>query len=146
MHEKMNGGWEEKHDQKFGHKNKDELEATYQNLICVLSQANLGMGTGNNIGIKSAKTDYVFVINPDITLNSNTLDELFLASAKLPEFSILSPIASDVNYPNYGMFNRKRKFEKTNQPFKVDYVDGFAMLLNKNTFKNDKYALTIFFW
>ena len=124
---------------------KDELEATYQNLRCVLTQTNLGMGTGNNIGIKSAKTDYVFMINPDTTLNSNTLDELFLASTKLPEFSILSPIASDVNYPNYGMFNRKRKFEKTNQPFKVDYVDGFAMLLNKNRFKNDIYFDENFF-
>ena len=45
------------------------------------------MGAGNNIGIKSAlTTDYVFILNPDVTLEPNTLDELFLMSKKLPEF------------------------------------------------------------
>ena len=41
---------------------KDELEATYQNLRCILSETNIGMGAGNNIGIKLAETDYVFII------------------------------------------------------------------------------------
>ena len=36
---------------------KDELEKSYKNVSCVLSNENLGMGSGNNIGIKEAKTD-----------------------------------------------------------------------------------------
>ena len=43
------------------------------------------------------------------------------------------------------MFNKKKKFEKTNFPFKVDYVDGFAMLLNKKKFKNSVYFDENFF-
>ena len=84
---------------------KDELEATYQNLRCILSETNIGMGAGNNIGIKLAETDYVFILNPDVTLETDTLDELFSASAKLSEFSILSPASLDINFPNYGMLN-----------------------------------------
>ena len=39
---------ENSNDKKF----KDELESKYQNLKCILSGSNLGMGAANNIGIK----------------------------------------------------------------------------------------------
>ena len=60
------------------------------------------MGAGNNIGIKLAKTDYVLILNPDVVLEKNTLDELFLASNELSNFSILSPLENKI--PNYGSF------------------------------------------
>tara|TARA_Y100000590_G_scaffold465272_1_gene637094 strand:+ start:798 stop:1670 length:873 start_codon:yes stop_codon:yes gene_type:complete len=131
---------ENSNDQKF----KERLESQYSNLQCILSKENLGMGAGNNIGIKLTKTDYVLVLNPDVTLAKNTLDEIYLASNKLGEFSIISPISSKKNFPNYGMFNKK-KIEIKNSPFKVDYVDGFAMLLNKKKFKNNIYFDENFF-
>ena len=65
---------------------KEDLESQYENLKCILSKSNIGMGAGNNIGIKSAKTDYVYILNPDATLESNTLDEIFLASKKYQNF------------------------------------------------------------
>ena len=34
---------------------KQELEKTYKNVSCILSRENLGMGCGNNLGIKKAK-------------------------------------------------------------------------------------------
>jgi len=115
---------------------KDKLESKYKNLKCVLSKSNLGMGAGNNIGIKLSQTDYVFIINPDVKLKKNTLNEIYLASKKLPEFSIVSPISINENFPNYGTFNKIRKNEISKSPFKVDYVDGFAMVLNKKNFKD----------
>ena len=57
--------------QKFKH----DLESKYQNLKCILSGSNLGMGVANNIGIKSATTDFVFILNPDVTLEPNTLEK-----------------------------------------------------------------------
>ena len=66
---------------------KEDLESQYKNLKCILSKSNIGMGAGNNIGIKSATTDYVYVLNPDATLEPNTLDEIFFASKKIPEFT-----------------------------------------------------------
>tara|TARA_Y100000590_G_scaffold462561_1_gene626981 strand:- start:465 stop:1340 length:876 start_codon:yes stop_codon:yes gene_type:complete len=124
---------------------KEDLESRYKNLKCILSGANLGMGKGNNIGIKSADTDYVLVLNPDVVLESNTLDELFESSKKVEGFSILSPISSDKNFPNYGLIDKNKKIKLSNEPFKVDYVDGFAMLINKNKFKDENYFDENFF-
>jgi len=140
---------ENSNNQKFKH----DLESKYKNLKCILSGSNLGMGAGNNIGIKAATTDYVFILNPDATLEPNTLDELYLTLEKKLDFSILSPICSDKNFPNYGISNNKRKvylenFEQIKEKglsFVVDYVDGFSMLLNKGKFKNDNYFDENFF-
>ena len=129
---------ENSNNQKFKH----DLESRYQNLKCILSGSNLGMGAGNNVGIKAATTDYVLILNPDATLEPNSLDKLFLASKKLSEFTILSPINVDLNFPNY----KTKKIPKDeNIPFQVDYVDGFSMLLNKNKFINDIYFDENFF-
>ena len=119
---------------------KEDLETKYNNLKCILSGSNLGMGVGNNIGIKLAKTDYVYILNPDVKLEPNTLDEIFSASRKIPEFSILSPINTDLNFPNY----KKVSGEKSS-PFRVESVDGFSMLLNKKKLGNDIYFDENFF-
>ena len=47
---------------------KEELETKYNNVSCILSSDNLGMGAGNNIGIKNAETDFVLILNPDVIL------------------------------------------------------------------------------
>lgn len=138
---------EQSNNQKF----KDELEAQYKNLKCILSKSNLGMGAGNNIGIKETKTEYVLILNPDVILEKNALEELFLNSNKLSDFTILAPI--EKNFANYGMFDKKnissrilnQKGEEKNYPFKVDFVDGFAMLLNKKKFKEEIYFDENFF-
>jgi len=124
---------------------KADLESKYQNLKCVLCESNLGMGAGNNIGIKLASTDYVFVLNPDVILEKNTLDEIFLASKQLDDFTILSPL--EKTFVNYKMHDEKN-FTHPNSndlPFKVDSVDGFAMLINKKKIKGDIYFDEKFF-
>ena len=69
---------EQSNDENF----KNRLEHDYRNLKCILSKSNLGMGPGNNIGIKAATTEYVLILNPDVILEKNTMEELFLASKK----------------------------------------------------------------
>ena len=121
---------------------KYDLESKYKNLKCILSGSNIGMGSGNNIGIKAATTDYVFILNPDVMLEPNTLNELYEASKKLTEFTVLSPINVDLKFPNY----KTKKIPKSeNDPFEVDYVDGFSMLLKKNKFNEDIYFDENFF-
>ena len=89
------------------------------------------MGKGNNTGIKLAKTDYVLTLNPDVILESNTIEELIKASQKISNFAILAPILSDYNYPNYKLDIERKFTSEMNSPFKVKSVDGFAMLFNK---------------
>ena len=110
---------------------KEELERTYKNVSCVLSSENLGMGAGNNTGIKKTKTDFVLILNPDVILENSTINELIVASQKVTTFAILAPISSDANYPNYKLEDDKKIIAKDNSLFKVKSVDGFAMLFNK---------------
>ena len=125
---------------------KSDLEAKYQNVKCVISKENLGMGAGNNLGIKLAKTNYVLILNPDVTLESNTLNELFLASKKIKDFSILSPLSANSQSPNYNYATPKKRIDiKNEEPFRVEYVDGFAMLFNKENFKDENFFDENFF-
>ena len=110
---------------------KKYLEKKYKNVKCIISQKNLGMGSGNNLGIKEVKTDYVLIINPDLILEDNTINELILASELIKDFSILSPISSNTNYPNYDIDENQKKLRKENIPYRVNAVDGYAMLFNK---------------
>jgi GT2 family glycosyltransferase len=123
---------------------KEEIEQKYNNLTCILSNSNLGMGVGNNIGIKAANTEYVLILNPDVVLEKNTIEELFLASKDLSNYTVLAPL--EKNFANYGMFNKKKSNKKIeDSPFEVDFVDGFAMLLNKKKFSEADYFDESFF-
>ena len=110
---------------------KEKVEKIYKNVTCVLSAQNFGMGRGNNIGIKLAKTEYVLILNPDVILEQNTIEELINASQKISNFAILAPILSDFDYPNYKLDSNKKFSNEKNFPFKVKSVDGFAILFNK---------------
>ena len=122
---------------------KKKLEAKYSK-INVIIQENTGMGSANNKGIKLCKTDYAFVINPDVTFYENTMHELITLSSKYNDYSILAPISDDTKYPNYKIRNKRIK---NNDPdfLNVDSVDGYAMLINKNKFSDNTYFDENFF-
>ena len=71
---------------------KNDVEKKYQNVRCILSKNNIGMGAGNNYGLNEIDTDYGFILNPDVVLRSNTIDEIIFASKKVDTFSIIAPI------------------------------------------------------
>jgi GT2 family glycosyltransferase len=113
---------------------KNYLENKFSNVEVIIARENLGYGKGNNLGIKKVNTQYVFILNPDAILEENCLTELYHAQLALQDdFTILAPNLLN----NYGFF-----LNKNNQPQKeimeVDYVKGFAMLINlkKIIFKN----------
>ena len=45
---------------------KKNLVSKYDNIEVIMMSKNIGMGAGNNIGLKACKTDYAFVLNPDV--------------------------------------------------------------------------------
>ena len=122
---------------------KENLEKNYSNVSCTISLKNLGMGTGNNLGIKRAKNDFILILNPDVILETSTIDELISASKKISRYAVLAPISSNTNYPNYKKLNPKSKTIDNKEPQKVRSVDGFAMLLNKK--RLDKIFLKEYF-
>ena len=112
---------------------KNDLEKKYSNVKVIMSGKNLGYGRGNNLGLSKVKTQYVFIINPDAYLDKNTLPEIKESIHLLnDDFSIIAPNLKT----NFGYFLKKQKNKMGNKIFfQVDYVEGFAMLLNLKKIK-----------
>ena len=64
------------------------------------------MGSGNNKGIHNSKTDYVYILNPDVTLNQFTIRNLNNSLKQIDDFYILSPISDNKDYPNFKIKKR----------------------------------------
>jgi N-acetylglucosaminyl-diphospho-decaprenol L-rhamnosyltransferase len=113
---------------------KKHLENKFLNVEVVIAKQNLGYGKGNNLGISKVKTQYAFILNPDSILEKNCLNELLKAQTNLKDnFTILAPNLSN----NYGYFSNKNN-NSQNEILEVDYVKGFAILINLNKIKFDK--------
>ena len=122
---------------------KKDLKEKYPN-IKVLIQENTGMGAANNKGIKLCETDYAFVINPDVKFEKDSINKLIDFSTIKNDYAILAPISDDDNHPNYSIKNKNLTNFESNY-LNVDSVDGFAMLINKKTFKDNYYFDENFF-
>ena len=112
---------------------KKKIESKYENVKCILSKKNLGMGAGNNLGIKNVNKDFALILNPDVTLENNSINEVFNAANEIDNFGIIAPISNKDEFPNY-ILNKVHKFDSV-KPFKVKSVDGYAMLLNLKRLK-----------
>ncbi len=114
---------------------KNYLESKFSNVEVFIAKENLGYGKGNNLGISKVKTQYAFILNPDAILEENCLVELFKANSLLKDdFAILAPNNSN----NYGFFSDQNNHLKKKEIMEVDYVKGFAMLINLKKVTFDK--------
>ncbi len=121
---------------------KQDLESKYDNIEVVLNK-NIGMGASNNIGIIRSKTKFVYVINPDVIFKKNTIINLIEAMKIIDDFSIVSPVNENKNFPNYEIKKKYKIFDEN--IIEVDTVDGFSMLINKTKFNNNEYFDENFF-
>jgi GT2 family glycosyltransferase len=113
---------------------KNYLENKFLNVEVVIAKENLGYGKGNNLGISKVNTQYAFILNPDVTLEENCLTELYKAQLTLQEnFTILAPNLLN----NYGFF-MKQNNDLQKEIIPVDYVKGFAMLINLKSINFEK--------
>jgi N-acetylglucosaminyl-diphospho-decaprenol L-rhamnosyltransferase len=113
---------------------KQYLENKFSNVEVIITKQNLGYGKGNNFGISKVKTQYAFILNPDAILEKNCLSELSKAQINLKDdFTILAPNLSN----NYGYFS-SQKNNLQNEILEVDYVKGFAILINLKKINFDK--------
>ena len=113
---------------------KKYLENKFSNVEVIITKQNLGYGKGNNFGISKVKTQYAFILNPDAILEKNCLSELSKAQINLKDdFTILAPNLSN----NYGYFS-SLKNNLQNEILEVDYVKGFAILINLKKINFDK--------
>ena len=119
-----------------------ELNSKYDNIEVILSN-NIGMGAGNNIGLKLCTTNFAYILNPDIKLKKDTIKNLINALSEINDFSLASPINDDPKIPNY-----KSLLPNQNESdvLSVDSIDGFQCYLILKTFPIKFFLMKTFFF
>ena len=126
----------------LNHNLKTELEQQYKNVRVIIPPKNIGIPAGYNLGIKEAKTNFVFLTQADIAFSNQSLHDLQECVSNIDDFAILSPIYdNEKHYKNYLIWNENllnqnlndkifRKFEIK----EVDHIDN-DFIINKKTFE-----------
>ena len=119
-----------------------DLRAKYDNIEVILSK-NVGMGSGNNIGLKACKTTYAYVLNPDTKFNKDTMKNLIDTLNKVSDFTIASPLNDDPKIPNYKVVDFKKTISEN--ILSVESIDGFSMFFNLKKFPDKNFFDENFF-
>lgn len=67
------------------------LEWQYPDVIFIQNSENIGMGGGNNVGMKKARGEYIVVMNPDTIAIKDVFARLFEYMEANPEVGIVGP-------------------------------------------------------
>ena len=67
------------------------FKAIYPDVKVILNGRNLGFTGGNNVGIRAAKGDFLFIVNNDTEVTAGLLEGLLEIFAKYPDAGIVSP-------------------------------------------------------
>ena len=118
-----------------------DLKTKYDNIEVILSK-NIGMGAGNNIGLKRCKTEYAYVLNPDTKLNNETIHNLLKSLNKIKDFTLASAINDNPKIPNYKFYEAS---EENEEFLSVDTIDGFSMFFNLKKFTDNNFFDENFF-
>lgn len=119
---------------------------------------NLGYAAGNNLGIRALlrrDVDAIWVLNPDTTLEPDTLEHLVSSMFRRPGVGIVGPRifysgsnpptlwfdGADIDWTRAGAtshrnMGRKESEVPTQWPFATDYVTGAAMLVRRQVFED----------
>ena len=127
--------------------NSEEILLEHSNVNIVCTGKNLGYGGGNNFGIKSVKTDYVLILNPDVICDKDFFNNISNVIKKAEDFSIIGcQYIHDKTFMPAGFFNSKINKDFVNhfknnhieELTRVDWVTGCSLLINLNKFENKK--------
>jgi N-acetylglucosaminyl-diphospho-decaprenol L-rhamnosyltransferase len=103
---------------------KEFFTKKYNNIKIYCTGSNTGYGKGNNFGISKVTTQYALNLKKLININSN--------------FHLLGCLYSKKNLENQAGYFNNSKVKKINHFTKVDWVKGFALIINLKKFKNKK--------
>ena len=115
---------------------KKKLENKFSNLKCILAGKNLGYSVANNIGLKSVKTKYALVLNPDTTLGENAIQRFLKSAEIINDFWLIGPASNQMV---------KLEFKK-NDLIEVNNLKGFAIFLNLSKFNNEYFDENFFLY
>jgi len=124
-------------------------QANYPQVKFIRSEENLGFAGGNNLGIKEATGDYLFLVNNDTEFTAGLIEKLVAVMDSKPEVGMISPMIkyySDKNliqYAGYTQMNyytcrnsciglrEKDTGQYNNITAPTAYCHGAAMMIRK---------------
>ena len=87
-----------------------EILSDFNNVEIICTGENLGYGKGNNFGLKSTKTDYALILNPDLTCNSDFFSNISEVIEIAKDFTIIGcQYQKDKIFLPAGFFDKKKK-------------------------------------
>ena len=119
----------------------------------IRSETNLGFAGGNNLGIREAIGDYIFLVNNDTEFTEELIDKLVETLDSNPEVGIVSPkiryfdrpdILQYAGYTKMNYYTARNncigQFEKDNGQYdnltgETGYAHGAAMMVTKEAIK-----------
>lgn len=124
----------------------------FQKCPLISNKKNIGQAAGFNMGIRLAlekMADYVLLLDSRVILAKETLSRMLEIAEKENTLGIFSPLFLENNFGNILSPERriswlKMKVEKNNRSFskedktqlrKTSLIDGYAMLIKKEVFK-----------
>ncbi|QOG03807.1 glycosyltransferase family 2 protein [Flavobacterium sp. MDT1-60] len=124
------------------------INSSYPQVEFIQCIKNFGFGAANNIGIKKAydnSADFVFLLNQDAWVKSDTIEKLIFAQQNEPEFGIVSPIHLngkgedlDYNFSNYiipskckGLYSDIYLNKVKSSIYLVNFVNAAGWLLSR---------------
>ena len=113
---------------------KNKIENIFTNVNCILAGENKGYATANNIGLKSVKTKYALILNPDTILDKEAIKNFFNASEQVKDFWLIGPANNQIVNFN----------DKDSNLKEVDNLKGFAIFLNLSKFNQNYFDENFF--
>jgi GT2 family glycosyltransferase len=138
------------------------IATNYPDVKLIVNDTNLGFTGGNNVGIKAAKGDYVFVVNNDTEVTEDLLERLLEPFYEDPSIGVTSPKIRYFHHPNiiqYAGFTEITPITGRNKsigdkeedkgqydtPGYTAYAHGAAMLLKREVIEKVGVFADIFF-
>ena len=122
----------------------------FKKIQLIENEKNLGYCEGNNVGIKSAKGEFILILNPDTIVDPDWLTELICAYNKygealyqpkhlsLNEKSIFMSAGNMMNVFGFGYAREKGKKDvnQFNMIEQIGYASGTCLFIPSSIFKN----------
>jgi len=125
------------------------IKNNYPKVTLLKQASNLGFGQANNLGITYALNkgaDFVFLLNQDAYLKSNTITELINAHKNNPNYAILSPVqlngegnkldrkfSTYLKYDYNNFFHLDAITNNLSEIYAVPFVNAASWLIPKST-------------
>ncbi len=121
-------------------KHFDEIKNDFPNVEVVCSGSNLGMGSGNNYGLRRVNTKYALVLNPDTICEDSFFKNINKYLSGEVDFTLMGCVYNKKTvFNSAGFFDNRdiklAKFIKEINLYEVDWIVGHTILFNMQKFQ-----------